>query len=368
MKKKIKLDLLRPGKWKDRSGKLIDVTKKMIKQIATATKNFSYQNNKFPFTIGHPKDDSPAYGYGDKSKVTVDERGHLQLEASEEDISPELLNLVKEKKFTTISVKTRRDGSIRHVAFLGATPPAVTGLDPVEFSDKDEDGMVFEFSEVDVNDNEEELSVELSEFEVSRHPFSSIQNILRNIKNWFIEEYGKDEADKIFPEHLIEGTGETPRVFTPAKEMAFSEQTNEEDMKLSPEVQAQLDAANNKIAELTGKLDAATTQLSAGEREKKLNSALAFCESDEMKNKIPPAIGTNQVANLLVELEGVGEFEFSEGDETKKVNAADTLKSLLKLLPEFEFSEMATGGASDAESKAAKTIGDEIANYGSVKS
>lgn len=367
--KKIKLDLLRPGKWRDKSGKLIDVTRDMINKVAAATKKYAYQNNKFPFTIGHPKDDSPAYGYGDKSKVSVDERGHLQLEASEEDFSNELVQLVKDKKFSTLSVKTRKDGSLRHVAFLGAAAPAVTGLDPVEFAEEDEDGMIFEFSELDVHDNNEELSVEFAEYEVSRYPFRNIQNIFRNIKNWWIEEYGKDEADKILPEYLVESSGEAPRVFTPAKEMAFSEQINNEDeMKLSPEVQQQLDDANAKIADLTGKLETATTELTAGEREKKFNSALAFCEGEEMQNRIPPAIGANQVANLMVELEGVGELEFSEGEETKKVAAVDTFKAILKQLPEMEFSEMATGGKNDAEIKAAQSIGDDIAKMGSISS
>lgn len=364
--KKIKLDLLRPGKWKDKSGKVIDVTLDKVKRIADATKKFAYQNNKFPFTIGHPKTDSPAYGYGDKSNVTVDERGHLQLEASEDDFSNELVKMVKDKKFSTLSVKTRNDGSIRHVAFLGAQPPAVTGLDPVEFNEEEDEGFVFEFSEFDVEENENGLALEFAEYELSGYPFRTIQNMFRNMKNWFIEEFGKDEADKIFPEYMLEGTGETPRIFKPVKEHEFSEtQIEEEDMKLSPEVQQQLDAANKKIDDLTGQLSAATSQLSEKERNEKFNAAMTFCESDEMSNRIPPAIGANQVANLMVELEGVGELEFSEGEETKKVPAVDTLKAILKQLPEMEFSEFAKSGKTEDNSYA--KIGDEIAGYGSIK-
>lgn len=367
MKKKIKLPALITGTFKDKSGKLVDVTKDFMSKVKSATEKFQYPGGLIPIVKGHPKEEDPAYGHVKNTALQFDDKGQLYAFADVDDLDPDFYEDVKKKKYNKVSVAIRKDGSIRHFGTFGAHPTAIP-LDPISFAE--EDDMVFQFGECNVTETDTEIIFGAADnLEISDWPFRNLRQLLRRLKNWLVESEGAEEAEKILPEWDLDSIGEPPRIFEKVStEKSFSESINEEDMKLSPEVQAQLDAANEKIEKLTGQLTAATSQLSASEREKKFNSALAFCESDEMKNKIPPALGPSNVANLLVELEGVGEIEFSEGEETKKVTAVDTVKAILKMLPEMEFSEMAVSGINDAEVKAAQTLGDEIAGYGSIKS
>ena len=106
-----------------------------------------------PITIGHPRDNLPAYGWigslsFDETEKTVDAEP-VQLEDA-------FVSMVKDGRFTKRSASwylpdaasnpTPGKLYLRHVAFLGAQPPAIKGLKrAVEFTD-DEAGTI-EFSD-----------------------------------------------------------------------------------------------------------------------------------------------------------------------------------------------------------------------------
>lgn len=107
-----------------------------------------------PLCIGHPQDNKPAYGWVES--IAVNDSGALVMNVR--DVNPNFAEAVNSKAFKNRSAsfyppshpQNPKQGSwyLRHVAFLGAQPPAIKGL--ADFSEADsgtaEDGCV-NFSE-----------------------------------------------------------------------------------------------------------------------------------------------------------------------------------------------------------------------------
>lgn len=373
MGKKIVLDLMRPGKWNG-----IDVTPGFIKQIQTATKKREYQNNKFPFVKGHPKDDDPAYGWGEKNNVFIDDDNHLKLDATEESFQPEFLEDLKKKKFGPISIKLRpSDLSIKHIGFFGAVPTAVSGLEPA-FSEEDknhnkEKTVELQFKSCNVSENENEFVIEFAELEVSRYQLNSVAELFRNIKNNFIEALGLEKANLLMPEYLLANVSEPLRVYDYEKSSFKEIQTTKivgDVMPLTEQEIADLQAKAKKAEDLEkenkglkSKVTEFEEQIQFGEQEKKFNTALAFCEGEEVKKKLTPAL-QRRVAHLLSSLDNEESvLQFKEDKKDVKVNAVDVVKELVGMLPELEFSEF----AKDGKSETAKTETDYKAGEDAAK-
>lgn len=373
--KQVKLDLLRPGVWKDRTGKVIKITSGIISKIAEATKKYSYQDDTLPIVKGHPKDDDPAFGWVNKSNVSVDENGHLVASLSEDDFTDDtFVEDVKKKKFKNISIATRKDGSLRHIGFFGAKTTAVNGLEAVQLAEEDE---VFLFDDYSFAESEDSLSVELGDYEMNDYPFRNIRRMFTRLKTFLAEKYGAEEANKLFPDYELDETGEAPRIYKRVTndmlyaeeeldKIIFSETNKGGKMETIEQLKAQNEELQQNISQLKGDLDSANNSLTQAQREKALNAAYQFCESDEMKKRISPAI-KNKIAHLMVELEETGEFEFAEMDGEKeitaKAKAVDTFKEILKGLPELQLSEEVITGNGEDNLKGDRAIGEQIASY-----
>jgi hypothetical protein len=360
MSKPIVLDLMSEGIWNG-----IKVTKNFISQIHNATKARQYQNNKFPFVKGHPKDDDPAFGWGEKENVFIDSNSHLKIRTDEKDFQPEFLEQLKKKEFGPVSIKLRpEDLSIKHIGFFGAVPTAVTNLEPAfsedektHFNDK---SVELTFKECKLTETAESIIIEFSDLEASRYQLSSIYSILRNIKNYFISSDGQEKADNILPEVLLTNIQEplkiydnSPEKFGQFKEKVLPTNIKEETMLTEKEI-ADLQAKANQLEadnkKLKGDLETANNTLQFSEQEKKFNNALQFCESDEAKKKLTPALQT-KVAHLLSSLDNEESvLEFKEDKKDVKVKPVDVVKELIALLPDLEFTEIAKNGKGEEAS------------------
>ena len=110
-----------------------------------------YDPNKHeaPLVVGHPKVEAPAYGWVEGIELKSD-----GLYAKPRDVNPEFAELVKQGNFrkvsgsfyTPVAKGNPTPGSyhLRHIGFLGAQPPAVKGLRPIEFGDDTRDLVNFE--------------------------------------------------------------------------------------------------------------------------------------------------------------------------------------------------------------------------------
>jgi hypothetical protein len=109
--------------------------------IENALRNFNPAIHEPPVCIGHPKDDKPAFGW-----VSALTRRGNTLYAMFKDVVPEFVEMVKNGLFKKRSAGFYPDGTLRHVAFLGANPPAVKGLPDMSFA-QSENFYRFDFSE-----------------------------------------------------------------------------------------------------------------------------------------------------------------------------------------------------------------------------
>jgi len=115
-----------------------------------------------PIVIGHPKNDDPAFGWIEALKT---DSGRLL--AKPRQVVPEFARLIRDGLYKKVSVrlsKAIKDGQwyLKHVGFLGAQAPQVTGLLPVQFQDDGSDAT-FEIDFAEENTMTiEELTAQLA--------------------------------------------------------------------------------------------------------------------------------------------------------------------------------------------------------------
>lgn len=138
------IEIFKVGKHRDHSGATSKFTRQDLEDIAS---RYDPTYHEAPVVIGHPKDNRPAFGWVEALKA----EGNTLL-AKLKDVVPEFLDLLKRGLFKKRSASFYRDldgkGTyLRHIGFLGATPPAVKGLSDLSFKDRGQH-MSFEFSDL----------------------------------------------------------------------------------------------------------------------------------------------------------------------------------------------------------------------------
>lgn len=127
-------EILRTGKFKDNKGEEHTFAETDLDKIAD---NYNSGKDQSPIVVGHPKTNSPAYGWIGKLKRAGD-----KLVALPNQLNKDFVSAVKNGSYKKISVSLLPDLKLRHVGFLGGAAPAVDGLTAVEFND-DEDFIEF---------------------------------------------------------------------------------------------------------------------------------------------------------------------------------------------------------------------------------
>ena len=320
--------LFKEGTFKNGSFKADSAT---IDKIVAATNAREYQNDEIPVVIGHPKTDSPKYG--SVKKFDIKKSGKFLL-GKPNNLAPQFAEWVKNKYYDTISIALRpEDYSIRHIAFLGGTPPEVTGLPAIELNEEEND-IVLEFNE-------------FAEYKLSTWHFNQLAVLLRGVKNYFIDKEGLEKANQLMPENLLTDISETPGIYQEDK-TSFNENKSEDKVTLE-----ELEAKNLEFSEQLNAAIAAKQVLEAEKadlvKKDKEREFLSFCESGQMKKKITPAI-KQRVVSILHQLDGAGELTFSEDEKEVKENAVEAFKKVLAILPDqLDFEEKATKENADTE-------------------
>jgi len=124
----------------------------IAQQYNKATEVNNPERHIAPVVIGHPKDNSPAFGWIEKAKAAG---GKLYLKLTE--MQPEFIDMLKKGLYKTRSISLYPDLNIRHLGFLGGSPPAVKGLGPFKFAEE-ELFNTYEFGEdmTDINELKQE--------------------------------------------------------------------------------------------------------------------------------------------------------------------------------------------------------------------
>lgn len=108
--------------------------------ITKAVETFNVNHHEPPIVVGHPKDNSPAFGWVSGLKTVSEVRDGKSvnvLMAQFKDVIPEFASAVQSGLYKKRSASFYPDGRLRHVGFLGGMPPAVKGLADLKFSASD---------------------------------------------------------------------------------------------------------------------------------------------------------------------------------------------------------------------------------------
>jgi len=301
-----RVEVFRAGDHVDSSGRKHTFAEADLDRIAA----YDPARHEAPLVVGHPKDNAPAYGWVER----VYREGGTLL-ADFKDVAPEFADLVQSGRFKKRSISLYPDGSLRHVGFLGATPPAVKGLKDVAFAEGE--ARTFEFAEESDPDADKSLFTRFAE------AFLGLAGPGRTGKPAVSPAANKEKpmgGDKDLAVQVAALT---------AKVAEFSEAQSAKDQRI-----AVLEAANKALA---SRVDAT---VATGRR----TEIAAFCERLAGDGHLT-SYQQGLAMHCMEKLDAAGTVDFEEGGKTVQKPVAEAFKAFLESLPvQVEFGERATHG------------------------
>ena len=167
--------------------------------------SYKPDEDEAPIVIGHPIDNSPAYGWVTSLEVTED--GKLVADAPDEKLHPDFLNAVQEGIYKKRSISLTPEGKLRHVGFLGGAAPAVKGLADIQFSQPSSTIIEFELDEVipsassraesrDEGSDSLEPELKLDSFDAIQSQLNSINETMKQMSSNFSETQNNELTAK----------------------------------------------------------------------------------------------------------------------------------------------------------------------------
>lgn len=169
--------IFKTGKHTDSNGNEREWTENDLDKII---ESYDKTKHEAPIVIGHPKTNAPAFGWIEKLKRVGD-----TLYALPSQLAQEFVEMVNKGLFKKRSISLYPDGTLRHVGFLGAQPPAVKGLPDVEFKE----GETLSTIETEVATDFEDKSVE-----------KNLQGLEEKVKQYELQLKKMEEKEKEFEE------------------------------------------------------------------------------------------------------------------------------------------------------------------------
>lgn len=155
--------------------------------LAASAAAYDPAKHEAPIVVGHPAADAPAFGWVESLAAAAGD-----LTAMPRQVDPAFAEAVVAGRYKKVSASFYSPDSphnpvpgvyyLRHVGFLGAQPPAVKGLAPVQFADDGAGCVSFEFSESDV------ASI-----------LRRMAGLFRGLRDYFVDKEGLEKADDIIP-------------------------------------------------------------------------------------------------------------------------------------------------------------------------
>lgn len=291
---------------------------------------------KAPLVVGHPKLDDPAYGWVESLNFS-----ESKLKANPEQVDVAFAELVNDGKFPKVSAAFYLPDSpnnpkpgvlyLKHIGFLGAAAPAIKGLKTVSFADN-EQGVV-EFADWDQ---------------------MNVAWLFRNLRDFFIEKFGLDSADKILPAYQIENIQISAVQDNDDVNDSLLSSFSEND-EMTPEQKAKMDALEAENATLKTSNTALQTQVAsfaesaAAAKTAALHAEhVSFAESLVKEAKLAPANKEGAIALMDQLAKQETTVEFGEGDaKVTEAPLAVYKKQLSEAKPLVEFGEHEIGEIAD---------------------
>lgn len=284
------IEIFRAGRHTDDAGRVHSFTDADLAGMAAS---YDPAVREAPLCVGHPADNLPAYGW--VKAVGRNAAGALTIDT--QGVEPRFAEMVQAGRFKKRSASFYPPQSpanptpgrwyLRHVAFLGAQPPAIAGLKDIQFSAGDAEGAV-SFSE----------------------PVTTTTTTIRQ------------EGDLMTEEELK------------ALKAALAAANEAREQAEAAATQARSEAAA-ATAQAASYAEAARADRKAG--------FVSFCQAQVQAGRLLPKDQAMAVATLEA-LADCAPVEFAEGGATTKVPPAQWLQGLIAAArPVISFGEFAGG-------------------------
>ena len=350
-----RIHIFRPGAQTCSAGTTTEFTEDTLKATVSA---YDPSLHEAPIVVGHPNDNAPAYGWIGRLEYSEGQG----IFAEPKDLEPQFAEMVKAGRFRKVSASFYTPTApqnpcpgayyLRHLGFLGAQPPAVKGLKPIEFA---EEAGTIEFS---------------GDFGSSPH----VTNVFKRLREWFIDKFSRQEADEIVPSWVIESMEEIDRnrladAQTPAikyNEGDTAPGTTDPEPKEENQVklEEQLAAAQAKIAEMEREraefkeAQARLDQDKAALAREKIRAAMIALVAE---GRILPA-DIEPMTNFCASLAADDVLAFADGDN-KPSTQAFLLDWLKKQPKRIDFQEHSGENGDPAEPASPSEVAQRITAY-----
>ena len=312
-----KIHIFKSGTRQDSSGAMVTITDADLAATAAA---YDPAKHEAPLVIGHPKHDSPAYGWV-KSIFFSD--GDLYVIPTQ--INPVFAEGVDAGQWKKVSASFYLPSSpsnpvpgtyyLRHVGFLGAQPPAVKGLLPVEFADAD---------------GEQIVTLDFADYDDMQQA-----GLWRNLREWLLAKFGKEAADQVIPGYAVDDLMQSA-MREESSDGSCPVNYSEKAMK---EQEAALAAENQQLKQQLAQAKQAELAAKAAARTKEHSD---FADGLIAEGRLLPKHKPVVLAFLNFSEADVS-LEFGEGDAKQSLGSA--FRDYLKDQPVVvEFGEYATKG------------------------
>lgn len=340
-----------------------------------------------PVVIGHPKDDSPAYGWIDKVQVKGE-----KLMAHLSQLNKDFVQALKEGAYKTRSISLYPDLNIRHLGFLGGVQPAVPGLGPFKFADDGSQATTYEFASPVEGDVETRMLKRenaffrklFARFKVEVQPKDHSEpgpqdrvpitrdDTAPTINSEKGNQMSKHEEGTPVP-LVKEGEKTVQIVKQPDKMDADKNPTHSDDADADDErdkklgdLQKKFDELSKKYEELCKTSDEAAKKFAEEtkkhEEDERTRGYREFCEGLVSEGRMRPADVDTHVKNMV--LRQKADSEAKDFAESKATPELDMYKQWLGAQPQvIEFNEIATHQTAKGPSDPTRDASDKVTDF-----
>lgn len=336
-----RIEVFRSGTFTPMEGEAITYSAADLKAIVDA---YDAETAPAPIVVGHLTTDAPAFGWVQSFDFDASAD---RLYANVGEIDPAFSAAVKAGRYKKVSLSFFRPDHAanpvpgtwypRHVGFLGGAAPAVTGLKNVQFSAAaDAPTFTADFGE---------------------RGFEQTASILRALREFIIEKFGMEDADKALPGYQIEWLGEI-EIEKPAPRPSFTAPRKE------PPVTTPDPAFAAREADLSNREEALAKRL----RDLAHSDNVAFAETLVTEGRLLP-VSKDKVVAILDALPGSdATVSFAEGEP--KLSPAAAIRAVLADQPQVvSFGRIdvppasGTGEAASFSADGKQVDGDQLARH-----
>lgn len=315
-----RLHILRPGTFTDARGQRVSLSDSDVAGIAAG---YDPAAHEAPLVVGHPKADRPAWGW-----VESLDAGSGGLFAVPKDVAPALSEAVRERRYKKISAslygpdnpRNPNPGkwSLRHVGFLGAQPPAVTGLEDAQLSEAGEPDLTVE--------------ADLGDGAADAWTWRSVGDSFRRLREWIISEHDLETADRVLPDYQLD---EFERTAAKAEEQERKErEPTQETLNMSEPTPEQLAEREAQLAQREAEIEARERAAREDAAERRRQDNADFSERLANEGRLLPR-HKDTLAGVLTLLDDVDDstVAFSDGESVSQAAPGKALRELLSSLP-----------------------------------